>query len=147
MPMEALAKLGLGCLLLTGESTRISLISPVSQSIVNNMKANVTELPYDDHDRALKLLHALDCTVWGAKVEAIEESRLYETLTVDELFSKLKSSEVDRGLRDKGTRTRTRLILIVWLLFLVMVTQFGLTLLLDSLLCLCLCLYQMRSSM
>ena len=71
-------------------------------SIVNNMKANVTELPYDDHDRALKLLHALDRTVWGAKVEAIEESSVYETLTVDELFSKLKSSEVDRGLRDKG---------------------------------------------
>ena len=72
------------------------------RSIVNNMKANVTELPYDDHDRALKVLHALDHTVWGAKVEAIEESSVYETLTVDELFSKLKSSEVDRGLRDKG---------------------------------------------
>ena len=56
-------------------------------SIVNNMKANVTELPYDDHDRALKLLHTLDHTVWGAKVEAIEESSAYETLTVDELFS------------------------------------------------------------
>ena len=39
--------------------------------------------------------------MWGAKVEAIEESSVYETLTVDELFSKLKSSEVDRGLRDK----------------------------------------------
>ena len=62
----------------------------------------MTELPYDDHDRALKLLHALDRTVWSAKVEAIEESSVYETLTVDELFSKLKSSEVDRGLRAKS---------------------------------------------
>jgi hypothetical protein len=69
--------------------------------IVNNMRANVTVLPYDDHDRAVKLLNSLDHTVWGAKVEAIMESDHYETLTVDELFSKLKPSEVDRGVRGK----------------------------------------------
>ena len=69
--------------------------------IVNNMRANVTVLPYTDHDRAIKLLHSLDTSVWSAKVEAIMESTGYETLTVDELFSKLKSSEVDRGLRGK----------------------------------------------
>jgi hypothetical protein len=28
--------------------------------IVNNMRANVALLPYDDHDRAIKLLHSLD---------------------------------------------------------------------------------------
>jgi hypothetical protein len=39
--------------------------------------------------------------VWSGKVEAILESEKYETLTVDELFSKLKSSEVDRGVRAK----------------------------------------------
>jgi hypothetical protein len=33
--------------------------------VVNNMRANVDVLPYDDHDRALKLLHSLDRTVWG----------------------------------------------------------------------------------
>jgi hypothetical protein len=66
--------------------------------IVNNMRANVAVLPYDDHDRAIKLLHSLDRTVWNGKVEAILESEKYETLTVDELFSKLKSSEVDRGV-------------------------------------------------
>jgi hypothetical protein len=33
--------------------------------------------------------------MWSGKVEAILESEKYETLTVDELFSKLKSSEVD----------------------------------------------------
>jgi hypothetical protein len=59
---------------------------------VNNMRANVTMLPYNDHDREVKLLRSLDCTVWGSKVEAILESDRYETLTVDELFSKLKSS-------------------------------------------------------
>jgi hypothetical protein len=69
--------------------------------IMNNMRANVAVLPYDDHDRAVKLLHSLDRTVHSGKVEAILESEKYETLTVDELFSKLKSSEVDRGVRAK----------------------------------------------
>jgi hypothetical protein len=67
--------------------------------IVNNMRANVVVLLYDDHDRAIKLLHSLDRTMWSGKVEAILESEKYETLTVDELFSKLKLSEVDRGVR------------------------------------------------
>jgi hypothetical protein len=62
------------------------------------MRANVDVLPYDDHDKAVKLLHALDCTVWDGKVEAILESKRYTTLMVNELFSKLKSAEVDRGL-------------------------------------------------
>jgi hypothetical protein len=31
--------------------------------IVNNMRANVAVLPYDDHDRAVKLQYSLDCTV------------------------------------------------------------------------------------
>jgi hypothetical protein len=69
--------------------------------IVNNMRANVTVLPYDDHDRAVKLLHSLDHTVWSGKVEFILESEKYETLTMDKLFSKLKSSEVDPGVRVK----------------------------------------------
>jgi hypothetical protein len=69
--------------------------------IVNNTRANVVVLPYDDHDWAAKLLHSLDRTVWSGKVEAILELEKYETLTVDELFSKLKSSEVDRGVRAK----------------------------------------------
>jgi hypothetical protein len=50
--------------------------------IVNNMRANVTVLPYDDHDKVVKLQHSLDCTVWSEKVEAILESSKYETLTV-----------------------------------------------------------------
>jgi hypothetical protein len=40
----------------------------------------------------------LDRTVWGGKFEAIVESEKYDTLTVNELFSKLKSAEVDRGM-------------------------------------------------
>jgi hypothetical protein len=65
--------------------------------IVNNLRAIVAMLPYDYHDRVVKLLHSLDRTVWSGKVEAILESEKYETLTVDELFFKLKSSEVDSG--------------------------------------------------
>jgi hypothetical protein len=66
--------------------------------IPNNIKANITILSYNDHNRALKLLHSLDCIVWSAKTEAIMESPSYETLKVDELFCKLKSSKVDRKL-------------------------------------------------
>jgi hypothetical protein len=40
-------------------------------------------------------------TVWGGKFEAIVESEKYDTLTVNELFSKLKSAEVDRGMTTK----------------------------------------------
>jgi hypothetical protein len=69
--------------------------------IVNNMRANVVVLSYDELDRAIKLLHSLDCTVWSVKVEAILESEKYETLKMDELFSKLKSFKVDRGVRAK----------------------------------------------
>jgi hypothetical protein len=69
--------------------------------IVNNMRANVVVLPYDDHDRAIKLLHSLDHTMRSEKVENILESEKYETLMVDELFSKLKSFEVDHGVRAK----------------------------------------------
>jgi hypothetical protein len=64
----------------------------------NKMRANVDMLPYDDHDRAVNLLHSLDRTIWGGKFEAIMESEKYDTLTVNELFSKLKSAEVDRGM-------------------------------------------------
>jgi hypothetical protein len=69
--------------------------------VVNNMRATMDVLLYDDHDRAVKLLHSLDRTVWGGKFEAIVESEKYDTLTVNELFSKLKSAEVDRGMTAK----------------------------------------------
>jgi hypothetical protein len=59
------------------------------------MHSNNAHLPYDDHERALKLLHALDHRVWEVKVSAIIELPKYETLTMDELFSKLKSIEID----------------------------------------------------
>jgi hypothetical protein len=48
--------------------------------VVNNMRANVDVHPYDDHDRAVKLLHSLDHTVWGGMFEAIVESEKYDTI-------------------------------------------------------------------
>jgi hypothetical protein len=36
--------------------------------------------------------------VWGGKFEDIVESEKYDTLTMNELFPKLKSTEVDRGM-------------------------------------------------
>ncbi|XP_066311506.1 uncharacterized protein [Miscanthus floridulus] len=64
------------------------------QVIVNKMKATNSNMPYDDHARALRLLHSLN-DEWDMKVEAIVESVGYETLTTDELYSKLKSKEIE----------------------------------------------------
>jgi hypothetical protein len=50
------------------------------------MRDNVDVLPYNDHDRAVKLLHSLDRTVWDGKFEDIVESEKYDTQTVNELF-------------------------------------------------------------
>jgi hypothetical protein len=69
--------------------------------VVNNMRANVDVLPYDDHDRAVKILHSLDHTIWGRKFKAIVESEKYDTLTVNKLSSKLKLADVDRGMTGK----------------------------------------------
>jgi hypothetical protein len=84
---------------LPGES--IDALFPRFTVVVNNMMVNVDVLPYDDHDRVVKLLHSLDRMVWGGKFEAIVESEKYDILTVNELFSKLKSAEVDRGTTAK----------------------------------------------
>jgi hypothetical protein len=84
---------------LPGES--INALFQMFTVVVNNMRANVDVLPYDDHDRAVKLLHSLDRTVWGGKFEAIVESEKYDNLTVNERISKVKSTEVDRGMTAK----------------------------------------------
>jgi hypothetical protein len=69
--------------------------------VVNHMRANVDVLPYGDHDRAVKILHSLDRTVWGRRFEAIIESKKYDTMTMNKLFSKLNSAELDRGMTTK----------------------------------------------
>jgi hypothetical protein len=59
---------------------------------------DVLVMSSSDHDRVVKLLHSLDCIVWDGKVEAFHESEKYDILTVNELFFKLKSAELDRGM-------------------------------------------------
>jgi hypothetical protein len=115
---------------LTGES--IDTLFKRFIVVVNNMRANVDVLPYDDHDRVVKLLHALDCIEWDGKVEAILESKKYTTLTVNELFSKLKSAEVDRGLTDV---LKARLTLIIFLSSMAQVLRLTLTYPLGCTLC------------
>src|SRR5579883_1335805 len=65
------------------------------------MRDNNSKMPYGDHELALKLLHALDRSVWGIKVDAITESPNYETLTLEDLYSKLRSTEIDIKSRAK----------------------------------------------
>src|SRR6266498_2817145 len=71
------------------------------QSCVNKMRDNIIKMPYEDNDLALKLLHALDRSVWGVKVDAVIESANYETLTLEDLYSKLRSTEIDIKSRAK----------------------------------------------
>ena len=54
---------------LEGESVNAMFIR--FQTIVNKMRANKSHLPYDDHERAIKLLYALDQKVWDVKVSVI----------------------------------------------------------------------------
>jgi hypothetical protein len=50
--------------------------------VVNNMRANVDVLPYDDHNSDVKLLDVLDRTMWDRKVKVVLEFDKYTTLTV-----------------------------------------------------------------
>jgi hypothetical protein len=56
-------------------------------------------LAYSDNERAKQLLYALDDSVWGMKITALEESPEFATLDTEKLFSKLKSHELSRNGR------------------------------------------------
>jgi hypothetical protein len=51
---------------------------------------------YSDNEHAKQLLYALDASVWGMKITALEESVDLATLDTKKLFSKLKSHELSR---------------------------------------------------
>jgi hypothetical protein len=51
---------------------------------------------YSDNECAKQLLYALDDSVWGMKITALEESADFATLDTEKLFSKLKSHELSR---------------------------------------------------
>ena len=71
------------------------------QLIINKIRVNTApaELPYSDHQQAVKLLYSLDPRVWEIKVNSILESAGYDDQKVEELYSKLKATEVDQQLR------------------------------------------------
>ena len=66
--------------------------------IISNLRF-IGILPCSDHERTIKLLYALDCSIWVLKISSIEEFSSYDTLTYDELFSKLKSIKIVKTSR------------------------------------------------
>jgi hypothetical protein len=73
-------------------------------------------LAYSDNERAKQLLYALDDSVWGIKITALEEFADFIILDTEKLFSKLKSHELSRkgrpnhdaSLTSKAFATSTR---------------------------------------
>jgi hypothetical protein len=65
------------------------------ESIVSSLRS-CDPLAYSNNERAKQLLYALDDSVWGMKITALEESTAFATLDTEKLFSKLKSHELSR---------------------------------------------------
>jgi hypothetical protein len=65
------------------------------ESIVSSLHS-CGPLAYSDNERAKQLLYALDNSIWGMKITALEEFVDFATLDTEKLFSKLKSHELSR---------------------------------------------------
>jgi hypothetical protein len=65
------------------------------ESIVRSLHS-CGPLAYSNNECAKQLLYALDDSVWGMKITALEESADFATLDTKKLFSKLKSHELSR---------------------------------------------------
>jgi hypothetical protein len=65
------------------------------ESIVSSFRS-YGPLVYLDNEHAKQLLFALDDSVWGMKITALEESADFATLDTEKLFSKVKSHELSR---------------------------------------------------
>jgi hypothetical protein len=65
------------------------------ESIVSSLRS-CDPLAYSDNECAKQLLYALDDSVWGMKITALEESADFATLDTEKLFTKLKSHELSR---------------------------------------------------
>jgi len=61
--------------------------------ILSNLR--VVNVTYTDVENARQLLGALDMSIWEMKVTSIRESTVMSTLTLDVLYSKLKTHELD----------------------------------------------------
>jgi hypothetical protein len=76
------------------------------ESIVSSL-CSCGPLAYSDNERAKQLLYALDDSVWGIKIIALEESVDFATLDTEKLFSKLKSHELSRKGRPNRDASHT----------------------------------------
>jgi hypothetical protein len=65
------------------------------ESIMSSLRS-CGHLAYSDNERAKHLLYALNDSVWGMKIIALEEFADFATLDTEKLFSKLKSHELCR---------------------------------------------------
>jgi hypothetical protein len=65
------------------------------ESIISSLRS-CGPLAYSDNERAKQVLYALDDSIWGMKITALEESVDFATLDTKKLFSKLKSHELSR---------------------------------------------------
>jgi hypothetical protein len=62
------------------------------ESIVSSLRS-CGPVAYSNNERAKQLLYALDDSVWGMKITALEKSTDFTTLDTEKLISKLKSHE------------------------------------------------------
>jgi hypothetical protein len=81
---------GLSCATLMRALLRLSL--HVEILIIDSTRL----IAYSNNECAKQMLYALDDSVWGMKITALEESADYATLDTEKLFSKLKSHELSR---------------------------------------------------
>jgi hypothetical protein len=65
------------------------------ESIISSLRS-YGPLAYSDNEHAKQLLYALDDSIWGMKITALEEFADFATLDTEKLFSKLKSHELSR---------------------------------------------------
>ena len=71
--------------------------------ILSNLRA--LGVTYTDAETSRQLLSALDMSIWEMKVTSIRESTVMSTLTLDILYSKLKTHELDILARRTGSKS------------------------------------------
>jgi hypothetical protein len=76
------------------------------ESIVSSLRS-CDPLVHSDNEHAKQLLYALDDSVWGMKITALEESADFATLDIEKLFSKIKSHELCRKGRSNHDASLT----------------------------------------
>jgi hypothetical protein len=89
---------------------------------VSNLRSR-GPLAYSDNEHAKQLLYALDDSIWGMKITALEESTDFATLDIEKLFSKLKSHELSRkGHPNHDASLTSKLLFLVLVLMAMMLT-------------------------